>query len=349
LAILQDDLSAVKRYNQRESANSYRSICVRRFCVDIELHRRHPKMSCISLVVAVTAVTLVFSGTSPSCAFDIHYLSVGNAAYREEQLTIPDANTSARQIAGLLRRIGSKGGITLLSEENAYVTATDVKNSLRTVAEAAASEADPLVVYYFIGHGRTAEPGGVHVSLTGAYDGRDTTVATSQIETIELREILEKLGLPYLIILDNCYYREPVDGITSLGRAVGDKFFGIGLSIGAIPSGLEPRIEARRPQITIYAASPGSVAQTVPHPESDAYAIGPLARRLLLLLDEAPEGGLSVRAWLDGMTDGSFDPQSVAGHSENNIDQPGATLIPASWPEVTVDGTTLSGSAGGNQ
>ena len=306
-------------------------------------------MSWNSLVVAVTTVILVLSGSLPSSAFDIHYLSVGNAAYREEQLTIPDANTSARQIAGLLRKIGSEGGITLLSEENAYVTATDVKESLRTVAKAAASEADPLVVYYFIGHGRTAEPGGVHASLTGAYDGRDTTTATSQIETIELREILEELGLPYLLILDNCYYREPVGGITALGRTISDKAFEMGQLIGAIPSGLEPEIEARLPQITIYAASPGNVTQTVPHPKSDSYAIGPLARRLLLLLDEMPEGGLTVRAWLDGMTDGSFDPQSVAGHSENDIDQPGATLISASWPQIQVEGTTLSGSAGGNQ
>jgi hypothetical protein len=86
----------------------------------------------------------------------------------------------------------------------------------------------------------------------------------------------------------------------------------------------------------------------MPHPESDAYAIGPLARRLLLLLGEAPEGDLSAQAWFDRMTDGDFDPQSVAGHFEYAVEDPGAALVPAKRPTIPVEGMTRRGSEGGS-
>lgn len=300
-------------------------------------------LACLRPAVHAAAAALLALGPLSAVAFDIHYLSVGNASYADDELTIPDANTSARQITGLLRRMGAAGGETLLSQEDARVTADDVREALERVADAAASAADPLVVYYFIGHGRTAEPGGVHVSLTGAYDGHDATLASSLIETDELRDILDERGLAYILILDNCYYREPVEGVVGYARAVNDKFFEVGRLLGK----LDIHQQERRPRIALYAASPGNVARTLPHPKSDAYAIGPLARRLLLLLEEVPEDGLSVQAWLDRMTDQGFDTESVPGKTDAEVDAPGATLIPATWSPSPVEGTTRLGSAGG--
>jgi hypothetical protein len=279
------------------------------------------------------AAAVLALGPLSAAAVDIHYLSVGNASYADDTLSIPDANTSARQIAGLLRRIGAAGGETLLSQDDARVTAADVREALERVADAAASAADPLVVYYFIGHGRTAEPGGIHVSLTGVYDGSEATDASSRIQTDELRDILDERGLAYILILDNCYYREPVEGVVGLARAVNDKFF----DLGRLVAKQDFRQLDRVARIALYAASPGNVVRTLPHPKSDAYAIGPLARRLLLLLDEAPEDGLSVQAWLDRMTDQGFDSSSVPGKTDAEVDAPGATLIRA----------TRLGSAGG--
>ena len=51
------------------------------------------------LMTPAAAGVMLVIGPLPAEGFDIHYLSVGNAAYRDNELSIPDANTSARQVA----------------------------------------------------------------------------------------------------------------------------------------------------------------------------------------------------------------------------------------------------------
>ncbi|HEX9872244.1 MAG TPA: hypothetical protein VGC99_27335 [Candidatus Tectomicrobia bacterium] len=90
------------------------------------------------------------------------------------------------------------------------MTRDDVLGALNEVANKAKAAKDPLVVYYFIGHGQRLRGG--HVSLLGGYkrsDPADVARSRTIIETEEVEELLERQLLPYILILDNCYYRAP--------------------------------------------------------------------------------------------------------------------------------------------
>jgi len=90
------------------------------------------------------------------------------------------------------------------------VTRDDMLGALNEVANKAKAAKDPLVVYYFIGHGQRLRGG--HVSLLGGYkrsDPADVARSRTIIETEEVEELLERQLLPYILILDNCYYRAP--------------------------------------------------------------------------------------------------------------------------------------------
>lgn len=162
------------------------------------------------MLVCVVGISMALVERTPAEPYEMYYLSVGNSEYRDKKRWLKDANLSAREIAKYLRRAGAVDGITLQSEQNAYVTREDVLGALGEVAHKAKAAQDPLVVYYFIGHGERLLGG--HVSLVGDYhpsDPVDVARLRAVIDTQEVEELLEKQGLPYLLILDNCYYRAP--------------------------------------------------------------------------------------------------------------------------------------------
>lgn len=306
------------------------------------------------LSLAIFGVGVLFvAAPTETAAYDVYYVSVGNAQYRDSDLNIPDANLSARQITYYLRQAGARDGITLLSEEGAYVTNDDVIDAIDRVAAQASNARDPLLVYYFIGHGRTTEPGGIHVSLTGSYRKSASGGQAHRqglIETRALQDRLEESKVPYLLILDNCYFRQPVGGFQAFGRALGDKLMEQAETLDSLSFGRDD--EPRDPRIVFYAASPGNVVRTVQHPWNERYSVGPLARRLLLLLDATLEAGqrLSIGRFLESINDAGFDPGSAVGHQTVHVDRRAATFVPAGSKSDSEDalGTILRGSAGAN-
>jgi hypothetical protein len=202
--------------------------------------------------------------------------------------------------------------------------------ALSDIANKAKAATNPLVVYYFIGHGGSGSDNWSHVSFLAEAQtspSRDVTRSRMILETREIQKSLEQLNLPYILILDNCYEREPVDGIKLLGQTIGGKLSDQGDMIG--------RLGLREPAILLYAAKPGHTVLTVPYPwGAPPYSIGPLARRLLLVFQRAFESqkGLSVGDFLKQMNDPAFDQEyseSVPGHHKVWISDAGAVLIPS--------------------
>jgi hypothetical protein len=238
------------------------------------------------------------------------------------------------------------GGTTLVSQQSAYVTRDDVLGALSEIVRKAKAARDPLIVYYFVGHGASRGEGWSHVSFVGSYKSSDPAdVARSRaiVETRGIKESLEKQNLPYILILDNCYYREPEGGVQLFSRSVQEGFLGAAGSIA--------RLGLREPAIILYAAKPGGYAQTLPHPSNELYSIGPLARRLLLLLDETfkSKTGLSVGRFLEKMNDSAFDPKSIPGDHMKWVSNSGEVLIPAGATAESVEGVgeIRRGSEGG--
>ena len=269
----------------------------------------------------------------PAAAFDLFYISIGNSEYRDASLDIPDANLSARQVAHALRRAGAVDGLTLVSERGAYITPEDVKSAVEDVIKRASHADRPLIIYYFIGHGRSDGGTMHHVSVTGSHKHKESEEAL--IATRSLREAFSQSRIPFILLMDNCFWRQSLNAFIPMGMG--------GLPVlssevaSTVRSGAEEGAFSAAtllgtrlldavsgsagasdplPYIEIYAAEEQETTRTLPHPMSPRYAIGPLARRMLLLLEEAFESreAIDVPSFLARMQDKSFDPVSVAGH-----------------------------------
>jgi Caspase domain len=294
------------------------------------------------VLLCIVGIMIALVDRIPAEAYDIYYLSVGNSKYRDNNLDIPDANLSAHGITRYLRWARAVDGITLVSQQSEYVTRDDVLGALGEIARKAKAARDPLVVYYFVGHGASRGEGWSHVSFVGNYKSSDPVdVAPSRaiVETQEIQELLENQDLPFILILDNCYYRQP-EGLSPIWQTI---------QRGMVEAAMIVMDRANRslriehtmdPAIIFYAAKPGLSVQTLPHPSNEFNSIGPLARRLLLLFDEAfkSETGLSVGRFHEKMNDLAFDPKSIPGHHREWISNSGEMLIPAGARAESTEG-----------
>jgi hypothetical protein len=280
------------------------------------------------LVVCIGGMVLVLVEQAPAEAYELHYLSVGNSEYQDNQLELPDANWNARQIAEYLQQAGAVDGITLVSKQGAYVTRDDVLGALSEMASKAKAGRDPLVVYYFIGHGMAQGEGFNHVSFAGDYalsDPAEVARSRAIIATQEVKQFLNEQHLPYILILDNCYYRESEGAVQMFSRGIQASF---GKAAETLDRALSTSPESA---IVLYAAKHGHYVQMLPHPWNERHSIGPLGRRLLLLLKATfeSEKDLSIGRFLEQMNDPTFDPPSVVGDHDNWIFDSSAALIPA--------------------
>jgi len=305
--------------------------------------------------VWVVGITLALVNQASAEAYQVYYLSVGNSEYRDESYKLRPANESSRHVARYLRWAGAVDGITLVSERGHYVMKDDVIGALKKIISKAKMAKEPLVVYYFMGHGKSSRPLENHVSLVGDLKKSDSDKGVlSPRATIETREIarsLEAAGLPYILILDNCYEGVLAKGaLQALAVAEGKAAVKLGVAIERMPLSLEAQKSMLG--IVLYAAKPGHFVLTVQHPGDDKdqtnrpkRTIGPLGRRLLLLLDKEikSEKGLSIGRFLEQMNDPTFDPTSVTGYHTIWSPDSGLSDVTPSSPAVYGMNQRLSG------
>jgi hypothetical protein len=286
-----------------------------------------PKVLMHLLAVCLSGTALALVERAPAEAYDMYYLSVGSAHYQDTTLDFPSAGEVAHEIADTLKLAGAVDGLTLTSKEGAYVTRGNIWGALNQITSKAKAARNPLVVYYFLGHGGTVEKGLYHASVLGHYkpsdlDASDITRSSSIIGTQEIADSLQRQKLPYILILDNCYYRKSVGVLDDIATATTWKIIDL----------INNAIRLTDPAIVLYAAQPGGVVQALEHPENKRRASGPLARRLLLLLKAtfASQQVMTVANFLQQMNDPAFDRESVPGyHSKWIANSESMVLIPA--------------------
>ncbi len=259
--------------------------------------------------------------------YDIFFVSVGSTRYAASSSAdakglgdIRGANKSARLVAQLLERAGSRFGITLTSDSERvrYVGRIDVERALdRMLAEIRArGPRRPLLVFYVAGHGLSEGVGWNHFTIPGnlvlANDRTRQDIETLAGMTLHAAALVDRLNrtrMPYLVLLDTCYEAEARDfapGVLT-GTAVE--------SLRAVAGVLRAINEFRQPHPVLFSTQPGTVASTVPDPyePNAALPVAPLARRLAIVFDRASASGrgLTLAGLVRAMSDPSVDP--IAG------------------------------------
>jgi hypothetical protein len=255
-----------------------------------------------------------------SSNYDVYFVAIGSSYYAKPASTtaqglhrLRGANISARLVADRLLRGGAHFGITLTSADNAFVTTDDIRDAIGRAATVirANRPAAPLLVFYFAGHGITEGFAWNHFSLPGdfTYEG---ALASLDMETLSRRTLhaaalndeLDKLAIPYLVLLDTCYegteanFESPV----LTGTAI--------QNIRSIAAVLRVMNEFRQENPVLFSTVPGTVVPTVPDPtNSGPDSIGPLARRAIMIFDNAERGkkDIDLGAFIRQMTDPGLD------------------------------------------
>jgi hypothetical protein len=287
------------------------------------------------------ALTRRFPVDQSPAPFDVYYLSVGSGDYVAGStgkaagtlrgLTEVDGATrSARRVAHALRAAASVYGVTLLSGPGHFVTRNDILKQLHVVIGAASANhsGNPLIVYYFVGHGVSEGLGWNHFLLPGDFTFSDA-VADLQVNNLAARAVpssevvdsLEKSGASFLVLFDDCQ--------SGRARSLESSF----LSANAAQSGQSALTVVKYlnqfhlPNPVVFATRPGSEAFTKSDPMNPQLSVGPLARRLLIVYDSAQRSGrrINLSTLVAKLTDPAFDRgQSDPGITFVNLGRDGS-------------------------
>lgn len=182
----------------------------------------------MQLRLAVVSVLLASFLVTPAIAqqrFQVFFLAVGNSQYIQPGTTglhgfggLSGANSSARTVADVLSRNGAVAGITLTSAGGRYVSKADFDSALAAVTTRmrGAGAAKPLLLVYFVGHGISEGIAWNHFSVPGNFvfgaplDRLNIEeLASHTIHAASVADELDKLKVPYVLLLDTCYEGQP--------------------------------------------------------------------------------------------------------------------------------------------
>ncbi|HYC54216.1 MAG TPA: hypothetical protein VEL28_04685 [Candidatus Binatia bacterium] len=269
------------------------------------------------LTILLTCCALAFSAgrATPAEAepLQLFFVTVGSStygatagAYRDGLRSIYGANNGAKALARRLARRGARFGIVLTSDHGRLVTVHDIDRALSDVHDQIKlrKATNPLLVFYFAGHGISEGIAWNHFSLPGTFDyegdrGRLTVEALSSatLHAASLVDRLEKWEVPFLVLLDTCSEGTEATFDASVLSATA------AANLNDVASALRFMNEFRIPNPVLFSTAPGSKVQVAPDPDSPAARnVGPLARRAILTLDASPDRPLRLAEFLRSMS-----------------------------------------------
>ena len=269
-----------------------------------------------------------------SANFDVYFLVVGNSSYASpgapDQTGLPDifgANNGARALSERLRQGGARFGIILTSEDAHLVTLDDIRSALNRVAdvEAGAHPANPLVVFYFAGHGMSDGVAWNLFALPGAftYRGRPESLPVEQLADHSLHaawlaDYLNKLNVPYLAIWDTCYSGQARRFDAAVLTRTASQ------NLGDVARALRTLNEFHQTSPVLFSTIPGTAIAVVPDPTDPSRNIGPLARRAILAIDPVIAGHreVSLDSFVRSLTSPELD---IETHPAVTFAEHGAT------------------------
>jgi hypothetical protein len=210
-------------------------------------------------------------------------------------------------------------GITLISDTGLRkaVSLSDIQSALNEVGSVinAAHPTNPLIVFYFAGHGISEGFAWNHFSVPGNFVRRgalnELSIEALTQKTLcaaDLVDELQKWQVPFLVLLDTCYEGSAATVSSSIlsGEAI--------KSIMNTAAVLRFMNEFHQKNPVLFSTTPGTVVQAVADPidPQAPLPVGPLGRRLVLVLDAAlrTKGPISLRQFLTYMCAARLDAQT---------------------------------------
>jgi hypothetical protein len=244
---------------------------------------------------AALLLFVAFLGSTAHAAdrFQVFFLAAGSTYYLQPKepglhgfKQLSGANNSARLVAELLSKHGAIAGATLVSQPDRFLSKRDFESALKSVAAQIGERRpkNPLLIVYYAGHGVSEGVAWNHFSVPGNFvygaplDRLDIeAVASHTINAGLLADELDRLKIPYVLLLDSCYegdpksFESPVLGRTAIQN------------LTAVAAILLFQNEFHTPNPVIFSAEPGKKVPLAPDPrEPLTKNLAPIARRLLL-------------------------------------------------------------------
>jgi hypothetical protein len=311
---------------------------------------------------ALCLLPLIVASSSASAQtnrYQVYFVSVGSGWYAPAQSKgvhdfsrIAGANKSAALVADGLISGGAEYGIELTSDDGSFVTTGDIAKALQRVEAkiAAQKPVNPLLVFYIASHGLSEGIAWSHFSIPGNFGYRGDpdkldidALSKTTLYAGSLVDDLEKLHIPFLVLLDSCYdgqekHFEPVVLSAEVTRNLND--------VGAA---LRVMNEFRDTYPVLFSTTPGQPVATVKNPvapDSPVY-IGPLARRFRLSTSQRLAGGhvLTLATFVGDMTSPSLDSSTTPAITHSKTPEgAGATFLVVSGEKHTIDSMLGSGT-----
>ncbi len=302
------------------------------------------------LIVFMSAAFAQASAAQAAQTYDIFYLAVGNTDYLDiippgsetgpvklqSFADLDDGARSAREMASYLDGAGAVYGMTLVSENGKLVVREDVLNALdKLLVKVKESKSpNPLVVFYFCGHGISEGIGWNHFSIPGGFilssddakkmsENAIEVMAKNAIHAGDISDKIEKVTSSYMLLLDSCYEgKERSAASPFLTRQV-EQNLNDSFKI------LRVLNEFRGPGIAIFATLPGSYVEMVNDPKNAEIMLGRIARRTILILDQArkTKNKLPVGEFLRKISDQKFDRETNSVLTRSVPGKPNTNLI----------------------
>jgi Caspase domain len=234
--------------------------------------------------------------------FDVYFVTVGSTYYATS--ATPDqhgfaqlrgANKSARAMAERFQRAGARFGVVLTSEDGRFISLPDIRSAIDRVTAAVRAEKPslPLLLFYFAGHGISEGVGWNHFSVPGTFVYRGKlaqmnpeSLSKKTLHAAALADRLDRLKLPYVVMLDTCYEGTPVDFQSPVLTAPAIE------SLRNVAAILRFTNEFHQSNPVLFSTAPGTLVPTAPDPtDPQSDPVAPLARRAMILLDATSKAG----------------------------------------------------------
>jgi hypothetical protein len=286
-------------------------------------------------------------------ALRLYFVAVGSSVYLQTSAPgyksfnqLDAMNHSARVVSERLRRSGSSFGVLLLSnsEKGLAVGLPDIDSAIeriKSVIHGVLAD-DAMVIFYYAGHGISEGIAWNHFSVPGnlVYRGRLSELSIEELSkktlyAATLADTLDNLGAHYLVLLDTCYEGTAAsfDSPVLTGEAIRN------LRDGA--NALKFLNEFHQPNPVIFSTAPGTTVTSVTDPSNSSYRVGPLARRLLLALDDGKVKSLQslIKFMTAAGSDGATSPAVTYATSEDFWSRPLFGVNPSTGAVEEVRGT----------
>lgn len=291
----------------------------------------------LSLLLLIIQPAVSAEPRTPPMVYDIFYLAVGNSFYASDSdpqgfKNLEGANKSAKKVAAYLDRAGARAGLTLVSENRRFVTRADVLKALNEIllkAKKSGAE-NPLVIFYFCGHGISESIGWNHFSVPGDFSlpvekVSISTLASSAIYAGEVADAIEDSKVSGLLLLDACYEgREAELPEAVISRQLAENLTNMFKVLRYLN-------EFHGPTMAVFSTKPGTLVPLVQDPldEESQLGVGPLARRLMLSFEStfSTRKTLTVEQFLRQMSDAAFDEETSSIITLSAPEKPSMKLI----------------------